>query len=327
MISAAILKKPQKEGGVIQKGAVVISQPDEVYGLIPEIKDYFYLVERRGWRGMNTSKEADIKLVEDYSTWEETRKNFPNAILLDLAGGDFVDVTKFKPLDIEKRYTGIQISCWEKFKRHELVVQGTSLLPQYKFLKFGHFINRGTLEERLFRGEIINMSRDLGANIDFAYDKLETNEGLPNKSKEINYLINQCSVGILTTEIEGVNRFKMECLSAGVPVIVPSDVSFPTKKHINDQTGLLYEPTPNGLAKAIKYTLNNYQTFKSREYVLNSTGHINSLNKLKKSLNKLCRRDNQIYNFDDIYYDGRNQSLTWDDNVISSIRESIGNLK
>ena len=323
MISVAILKKPEKIGLSIQKGAVVMSQPDEVCRTIPQFKNYFYIVERRGWKGMNNSETADIKLVEDYSTWEETKKRFPNALLLDLAGGDFVDVVKFKPLNLKKMYEGIQISCWERFKRHELFVQGVSLLPQYKFTKFGHFIHGGTLKEKLFRDKIINLSEKLGANIDFPYGSLETNDYLPNTSEEINYFINQCSVGILTTEIEGVNRFKMECLSAGVPMIIPYDAPHPTKKHINEKTGILYDPTPKGLEQAVHKVLSNPKRFNPREYVLENTGSKNSLRKLKGALRKLCLRDEQTYKFGDIYYDGRNQSFLWGDKAINALIKTI----
>ena len=323
MISVAILKKPTKNKGTIVKGAIILSKCDKTCELIPKLKEYYYLIERRGWEGMNDQKAADIKLVEDSRTLEETRKIFPEAILLDLAGGDFVDTEKFKPLNLKKEYTGIHISSWQRFKRHKLFVEGVSLLPEKKFIKFGHFPDGGSKEENELRRDILNLSKKLGANIEYLSNYLANNEGLPSESEEINILINKSKMGILTTKVEGLNRFKMECLAANIPVLVPKDASEPTKKYINDKTGVLFEPTPEGLAKAIEYVESNYSQFFPRDYLLSNTGVHNSLKKLKDVLNKLVEKEESKQNFDDIYWDGRNQGMLWGKKAIEEIKKTI----
>lgn len=327
MISGIILELPIKEEK-IHKGAVILSSSDEICENLPKVKDYFYIIERRAWRGINESKTADIKLVEDLSTWKETRKRFPEAILLDIGPADFVDTDSFKPLDTEKEYDGIQIACWHRYKRHELFVRSTDLLPKRRFLKFGHFVNGGNLDEQLLKEKIIRLSRELKPNITYPFASLRSNRQLPSYKEEVNKYINQCRMGILTTKIEGINRFKMECLSANIPVLVPEDVvSHPTRKHINERTGLFFHPTPYGLAQAIEYILTNIDQFDPRAYVLEHTGYKRSLAKLKNSLRTLCERDGSKYHFDNISWDGRNQSLLWGDKVFKILYETIKNQK
>ncbi|MDP1728692.1 MAG: hypothetical protein Q8L27_00630 [archaeon] len=116
MLSLALIKEPLIEDKKIHKGAIIMSDVDNTLREFPNLKDYFYIIERRGWEGINPSEYADIKLVEDLSVWEKIKQRFPKAILLDLAGADFVDTDNFKPLDINKEYTGIQISAWSSVR-------------------------------------------------------------------------------------------------------------------------------------------------------------------------------------------------------------------
>lgn len=323
-ISAKILKEPRRNRNKIKKGAIILSQVDYVVGKYPKVKDLYYLIERRAWKGINESTSADIKLVEDLSTWVETKKKFPNVLLLDIGPADFVDTDSFYPIPTEKVYDGIQISSWDEFKRHRLFIEGVSLIPNRIFLKMGHFVRGGNPEERLLRENCFELTKRLGANINYTYETSESNEEKPTSKKEVNHILNQARVGILTTALEGVNRFKMECLSADVPMLVPADTSYPTRKHINKQTGLLFNPTPKGLAEAVEYVLNNRRCFSPRSYILSNTGVKNSLNKLKRSLNTLCERDKVEFDFHDIYWDGRNQSLIWGDNAEQMLVERLG---
>lgn len=257
--------KPVIRAGKVTKGAVVLSRPDDVCARVPQLRKFFFIIERRGWAGINDAVNADIKLVEDPGTFNKTKRLFPKAILLELSGADFVDTNSFRPLNKTKKYAGIQISCWEDYKRHELFVAAASLRPEKEFIKFGHFVHGGKSEEIELKRSIISLSERLTGNISFPFWDLLTNKGLPNTKKAINELINECSMGILTTRVEGVNRFKMECLSANIPCLVPSDVlGSPTKKHINQATGVLFEPSPEGLARAIMNVLEGKQQFRPR---------------------------------------------------------------
>lgn len=328
MISVGVLEDPIFEEDKVHKGALVASCPDNLFREVPRVKDYYFLIERKGWEGINDSKYADIKLVEDRRTWEETQKRFPNALLLDLSGGDFVDVDCFRPIEIEKDYDGIQISAWQNFKRPRLIVQAGALIHNRKFVQFGHFFGNGKdLEEIALKNQILEMTKELGAKVDHPYGDLRTNNGLPNDSNVINRWINRAKMGILSTKVEGVNRFKMECMSADIPMLVASDTSYPTLKHMNEQTGLIFEPTPEGLAKAVEEVLSTPERFSPRDYVLSHTGSKNSLRKLRGALREVSARGNQAYHFDRIDYDGRNQSLIWEENAIRYMENKIGEIE
>lgn len=301
------------------KGVAILSQVDNVIERMPFLKDKFYLVERRGWRGLNDSRYADIKLVEDLSFLEETKKLFPNCICLDIGPADFVDTDCFKPINVKKEYAGIQISQWAEFKRHQLFILATSILKERKFLKFGHFVLGGKKSERAYRDSLIGLSKKNKANIDFPFSDVTSNKCLPSEKEEINEIINKASMGILTAQIEGINRFKMECLSADIPVLIASDACCPTKKHINSLTGEFFEPTPEGLAKTIEKVLKNISNYHPRQYIIKNTGRKNSLIKLKNALREICLRDNIEYRFNDIDWDGRNQSLIWGKQVFKEL--------
>lgn len=320
-VSGKILKEPIIKENGIKKGALILSQCDYVISQIRELKKYFFIIERRAWEGLNESKEADIKLVEDLSCMEETIKLFPDKILLDIGPADFVDIDSFKPANIEKEYTGIQISSWNKFKRPFLFLRGISLLPQDKFIRLGHMVKNGEKEELDLVKRVKDILKEKKLeNLDIPYLDVNENSQLPKTKDQINLFLNKSKMGILTTKVEGINRFKMECLSCNIPVLVPKDASFPTKKHINEKTGILFDPTPEGLKEAIEFVKKNYEKFSPREYILKNTGIKKSLKKLINALNSISRDKNS---FNEIYWDGRNQSLEWGNKLIKELKNKI----
>lgn len=314
--SMKILKEPERK----EKGALILSQVDSVVSMLPFIKDRFYLIERRGWRGINESKHSNIKLVEDLSFWDETVEKFPESICLDIGPADFVDTEAFKPLGIGKDYDGIQISHWTDFKRPELFIRAAGMLPERRFVKFGHFVEGGSELEYQLRDTTIELAREIGANVYFPYSEARDNRDFPNSKKSMNGYLNRARIGVLTTKIEGINRFKMECLAAGLPVLVPSDVSFPTKKHVTKETGAIFEPTPEGLAIAIEDVLTNLDKYNPRGYIERTTGKPIALKKLRGALEEISKRDGEECRFEDIDWDGRNQSLVWGERVFNELR-------
>ncbi len=324
LISAAILKEPNRTSGRLLKGALILSACDIVAEAIPDIREYFYLIERRGWWGLNDSKLADIKLVEDLSLWEKTLELFPRAICLDIGPADFVDTDAFKPLGFKKRYDGIQVSRWDEFKRSDIFVRAATLLPGRTFLKLGHFSEGGTPEEIALRDRDVALAKELGARVEFPYATAAGNDGLPRGKETMNRYLNEARVGILTTRAEGINRFKMECLAAGIPMLVPSDTTHPTKKHIvPGTTGELFEPTPADLARAVEEVLARIEDYDPRGYVTQNTGKPVALKKLKNALLTACEREGHPYIFNDIDWDGRNESMRWGEKALGSIRDAI----
>jgi len=319
-VSTSILQNPLIGRNGTKKGAIVLGMADEVLSVYPELRDLFYVIEWRGWSGMNSAANADIKLVEDESTIEDTRRIFPNAICLDLGSGDFVNTKKFLPNNNVKTYSVIQIASWSEFKRHELLLEAARLLPEERFYKFGHFPSEENLESMTLKRRIIKISPQ---NIEYLLPSSDTNERLPKSPEEVAVEINKSRMGILTSRKEGMNRFKMECLSCNIPFLVPADSNYPVKKHINELTGMIYEPTPDGLSKAIVFIKENIRTFKPREYVIRSSGMINSNIALVDALNTLAIRDGFQPYFSNLNWDGRNQSLKWGRKALRTIREVL----
>jgi glycosyltransferase involved in cell wall biosynthesis len=322
-VSAAVLEPPVFHQGKWEKGALIINQVDPVLELFPELKQCFFVIERRGWYGPNDARQADIKLVEDLTTWEESQRAAPAAILLDIGPADFVDHAAFFPLDCPTEYDVIQISCWSARKRIELFIDAAERLPHLRFVHLGHFEFDGKAEEYAYMDSCVERAERIAKNVSFPLWGTKRNEELPTAKTQVNQWINLARVGVLTTMSEGINRFKMECLAAGRPMLVPSDVDAPTRKHITAETGALFEPTADALAGAIVSVLERRDALDPRGYVLANTGKTRSLNKLKAALREVCARTGGWYHFDGIDWDGRNQSLAWGENGLRLLGDLV----
>lgn len=319
-ISLAVLKRPQRHNGQLSRGALIVNQVDKVLEMYPSLKHFFFVIERHGWFGLNEATQADIMLVEDSSVFEILKKMVPDSILLDISDGDFVDITRFKPIDIEMEIDVLQLGCWSRRKRIELFIEAAAKLPDLKFVQIGHFENNGTEDELLYQKQCIELAKEIAPNVSFPYSDRIRYQDLPHKKCQINTLINKSAIGVITTTPEGINRFKMECFSANKVCLVAADAGTATQKHLNRDTGSLFQPNADDLADKIVSTLDNLNSFSPREYILKSTGINNSMHKLKEALRTLCDRHKQPFIFDDISYNGRNESLKWGDAAIGLLQ-------
>jgi len=325
-VSTAILAQPSIIEGRIQKGILILNYVDEVLPDFPEIPKYFFVVERRGWNGINRSHRADIKLIEDLSTIDEARNLFPNSILLDIGPADFVDQDVFRPVGQSSDIDVIQISCWSPRKRIELLIAAAALLPKRKFIHLGHFEHRGSTEEQAYRCSCLELAGRIAPNVYFPFGSATSNHQLPGGKQDINNWINRAKMGILTTRAEGINRFKMECIAADRPVLVPIDAGPTTQKHINEKTGGLFQPTPRELAEALENSLNNLGRFSPRDYLIQQSGLKKSVNKLQHAVAELCRREGFAPYPHDITWDGRNQSLHWGEKAFQLLDSTLSYL-
>jgi glycosyltransferase involved in cell wall biosynthesis len=322
-LSVAILAPPFIANGRLHRGAIILNYVDEVVLLLPDIRRLFFVIERRGWHGINRSATADIKMVEDLSTLEKTHRQFPEAILLDIGPADFVDHEAFRPLPGSPDFDVIHISCWSPRKRIELLIRAAARLPSLRFLHLGHYERQGNQAEHAYRLDCLKLARDIAPNVFFPFGSALTNNDVPTGKETVNIWLNRAKIGLLTTMPEGINRFKMECIAANRPVLVPSDAGTPTQKHINWITGVLYGPSDSQLSSAIEETIRNLGQFSPREYLLNHSGRQISLAKLKRALGELCNRTGCPYCYDNISWDGRNESLVWGQNGLAVIERSI----
>ncbi|WP_028886782.1 glycosyltransferase [Teredinibacter turnerae] len=325
-ISLRILTMPETIKGMRVKGALILNQVDPIVSLYPWIKEHFYIIERHGWFGMNEATQADIMMIEDPSVFELAKREQFNSIVLNFSDGDFVDTDSFCPLypNEPPQYDVMQIACWSRRKRIEILIQAAAKLPDLRFVQFGHFENSGTDEERRYLSECIKLAERIAPNVTFLFTEHCNYDTLPHNKAEINKLINSTRIGVITTEREGINRFKMECLSSDRPCLVASDSGAATRKHINEKTGLLYKPDPDSLATAINNTLANPNKLSPRQYICETTGITISSNALKNALRQLYLRDNTPFLCNDISYDGRNESLHWGSAAMSIIDDLAG---
>ena len=322
-VSVALLSKPRYDGGRLRRGVIILNQVDHVVGLFPSLPRLFIIVERRGWNGINRSYIADVKLIEDLSTLDETRLHFPKAVLLPYGPADFVDTDVFRPLNDVPEYDGIQIACWSRRKRIELLIMAASLLPGRQFVHLGHFENNGSIEELTYRESCVSLAARIAPNLHFRYANARGNSELPTDKNVINAWINRAKIGILTTQSEGINRFKMECMSANRPMLLPDDVGSTTSKHLTAKTGIMYRPTPADLALAIEQALHHGESFTPREHLASTTGKRLALNALKVAVHTISIRDGFPYMYDDIDWDGRNESLFWGDEGVQLLRDLV----
>lgn len=323
-ISAAVLQNPCYRNGVLQKGAIILNQVDPVLDLYPKLSDIFFIVERHGWFGVNEATRADVMLVEDLSCWDAVARQSPNSVLLDVGPSDFVDQDAFVPSpEIEATYDVIQVSCWSRRKRIELFIEAAAKMPELSFVHMGHFENNGSNEELEYKRECLEYAKNYATNIYFPYENVDDNDGLNHSKAVMNQWVNRARIGVLTTQSEGINRFKMECLAANRPCLVPNDVATPTRKHIEPSTGVFYTPTVDDLVESINGTLDRIEEFRPREYVLNVTGKANTLPKLRRALNELASKRGQVAGFDAVSWDGRNASLAWGEEAVDLIEENL----
>ncbi|HEY3755548.1 MAG TPA: glycosyltransferase [Opitutaceae bacterium] len=322
-ISVRVLKEPVWIDERLERGALILNNVDPLVGFFPDLRALYILIERHGWFGPNASGYADIALVEDLSVKSALMKHNPDIIHLPLGGADFVDDLVFAPLATEPIYDVIQVSCWSRRKRIELFIEAAARLPQVSFLHLGHFENNGSADELQYRKECIDLAARSGANMTFPFAQADSNDALPRLKDQMNVWINRARIGVLTAAPEGINRFKMECMAADRPMLVAADAGTPTTKHINPSTGLLYEPDPDALALAIRTALDHRDRFQPRTYILESTGRRRSVGQLKEALRESCGRTGSRFHFDDIDWDGRNESLAWGKDGLSIIADCL----
>jgi glycosyltransferase involved in cell wall biosynthesis len=325
-LSLGILRQPQKRGGRDLKGVLILNHVDEVCQHFPTLKNQFILIERIGWHGMCCAKNADIKLIEDPSTLEKTRRNFPKDSLLFFCNADFVDDTSFVPNGSTPEFDVIQIACWSPRKRIELFIKAAAKLPHLSFVQMGHFEHNGTSEELGYREKCIQLAQKLGAKIYFPFRNQTCNNDLPNSKEEINDWINRARIGVLTATPEGCNRFKMECLAADRPMLIASDAGATTQRHINEKTGSLFKPTARALATAITRMLATRAQYSPRSYLLQHSGRSVVVPILQSALKRHCEKLGIDDSFTDIDWDGRNSEFLWGEAAWARLKETMARL-
>jgi hypothetical protein len=324
MVGCTILQAPRTgRAGRVLKGAALLTNGDTLCRQIPDLRRFFYVIERHAWAWTGQSRQVDIKLVTDPSAWRITRRHWPDTAAIELGAADFVSTEAFAPLGIPKPYAAVQIARWDSFKRHELFVDAAARLPDLRFLKFGHFAS-GTRRERALRDAILARASRRAPNVEILFGSADSNADLPFEPERINHLINQCAMGVVTSRNEGMNRFRFECMAAGIPTLVASDAGEPLRKHLTHETGLFFEPTPPALAAAIRRVLERGDEFRPRKYMLRETGSAIASRKLREALRELAKRDGEPQSFDEVAWDARDH--VWGPAAAGVLRAAIAKI-
>lgn len=328
-ISGVILRSPERIAGVPRKGVVVCNFPRIVKGRIPDLSDLYWIVQRRGWKGFTVSRAADIQLVDDipaqrrwnklvgllraarlWTPWpDKTRLPTP----LPFGNADFVDTEAFAPDGRPKTYDAIMIARWDKFKHHQLLVDAFRILKRQgaavRGLMFGQFANANDRAAIGYKKRIVETIRAEGLPIDIPAADATANEGLDKTKYSMAAFINASRVGLLLSKFEAINRFKMECFSCDVPMIICDDACWCVRKHIGPQTGIVVARRADTVANAI-LAVKDGAKFSPRDYIMANTGIDRAMAALQNTVDELDAK----MGFEPApiaRYDGRNNTLEW----------------
>ena len=328
-ISGVILRSPGRSGGVLRKGVVVCNFPQIVKSRIPGLSDFFWIVQRRGWNGFVVSRAADIQIVEDQPAqrnwnrlarlldaarrWTPWRGTTRLPAPLAFGNGDFVDTAAFAPDGRPKTYDAIMTARWERFKHHGLMVDAFRILKRQgaavRGLMFGHIPNIHDRSAILYKKRIVETIRRENLPIDLPAGDAANNEGLDQAKSSMAAWINASRVGLLLSRSEGINRFKMECLSSDVPMLICDDACWSVRRHIGPQTGIVVARRADAVAKAI-LRVRDGAKFSPRAYVLANTGIDRAMAALQSAVDELDAKMG-LKPAPIARYDGRNNTLLW----------------
>ncbi len=340
VISGVILRSPERIAGALRKGVVVCNFPRIVTDRIPDLKELYWIVQRTGWKGFTVASAADIQLVDDFRAqqrWNRLAGLLPAPmhwnpgpdkthlpVPLPFGNADFVDTEVFAPDGRPKTYDAIMIARWDRFKHHQLLVDAFRILKRegaaVRGLMFGHFANTDDRAAIDYKKRIVETVRAEGLPIDLPAADAETNQTLDQNKNSIAALINASRVGLLLSRSEAINRFKMECLSCDIPMIICDDACWCVKKHIGSQTGIVVARRADAVAKAIM-AVKGGMKFSPRDYIMANTGIDRAMAALQNAVDALDLKMG-LEPAPIARYDGRNNSLQWH-NFIDHLRAEI----
>lgn len=222
--------------------------------------------------GLETDVVFEAQFEPDYNYVNDVGGNFKP---IRLGAGDWADPGLFEDGTKEpKEYDVVMIANWLSWKRHDLFFKSLAQVKQFikKVAVIGYPIEGRTLED--VRKECLKFKVD---------DLVDFYEKIP--SAKVGEILRKSKTGILLSKDEGANRGIYECFFSGVPIILTNENRGVNRDHINPMVGLLASDTelPNVILKMI----NEYSSFKPREWALNNTGFVNSTQKLNIFLKEL----------------------------------------
>jgi len=155
----------------------------------------------------------------------------------------------FKPLDMEKEYTGVMLADFRyHVKRQHILIDAWKNIPG-KLLLIGRFdrsMPQGYHQSCIIQAEKLGIS-----------DRITFLNGAPHT--QIPALLNKAKVGFLTSSHEGGSRALKEMLACGLPCIVLSDCAGNVNMIENGVDGLIANPTSESIAEKTSELLKRYK--------------------------------------------------------------------
>lgn len=190
---------------------------------------------------------ANCEAVRDRSIQLEGLRREKTAVIYNgIDAGEFYGQTKVD--DNGKPVVGIVANLNRHVKRVDVFVRAASMVvrpfPDVQFLIVGD----GPLREEL---EALASELGIGHRVKFM-----------GRRNDVKGLLSEFTIGVISSDSEGLSNSIMEYMAAGLPVVATSVGGNP-ELVINNETGVLFPPgDAEALAKSILRLLDNRQTSK-----------------------------------------------------------------
>jgi len=233
--------------------------------------------------GLETDVVFEAQFEPDYNYIKDIGHNFKP---IRLGAGDWADSELFDDgTNVPKEYDVVMIANWLSWKRHDLFFESIGKIKKHikKVAVIGYPIEGRTLDDVKKECRYYGVC-DL---VDF-YEKIS--------SEKVGEMLRKSKTGILLSKDEGANRGIYECFFSGVPIILSSQNRGVNRDHVNDMVGMV--SSDDELADVIVKMINEYRSFKPREWALENTGFVNSTRKLNIYLKELALSSGEKWSAD-----------------------------
>lgn len=300
----SVLKCPTyQEDGAVNYGVLICgdSVVDDLVKFVTGIKESWIIISTTQSHNIPVNVTPDLHLFSNQDGNEIYEKseagNIPYMNLGD--GGHFINDEIFYPdKKVKKTIDAICVSKWSETKRVELFVQAAGKLPHRQFVLIGFLVSseRKRAKSIEYRERILKYINDNDIqNIQIVEpgDMVhKNNDGsvVPGSltKDDMRLLYQSSKMTVLTAfDMEGINRSICEGLCCNIPSVITRDMIGGTPMLINDETGLLANPSGDSIAESIE-TILGMQGLEPRQAFLRVYGITNTNNRLKRRIRELA---------------------------------------
>jgi glycosyltransferase involved in cell wall biosynthesis len=199
---------------------------------------------------------------------------------------DFVDPALFRPLGVQKKFDVIFNGAWTPVKRHELFIDGLVFAKQHGRALTAMMM--GYHWEGYTRPHIENSVRESIDRHGLAVEIMETDWDFD----QVNARYNLCSCAVHTSSREAGPQILPEATLAGLPYLATSDTfgGSPAYVSVENGNGLTFDPSPEAMAKAVWWALDNKDKFAPRKWALQNMSKPVGEQRLRAALADLASR-------------------------------------